>query len=146
MSDPKPNRLLSSRAYKKARALVDSTVRSPEKLLALVADAQSRAANHRTGKLSSLMDSIAASFRLLKAYATGHYRQISFESLALLVASIIYFVMPIDVLPDFIIAYGFIDDAALLAWTFRAIADDITAFIDWEAEQKRFGENMSPCG
>lgn len=134
MPADKPNRLLNSWAYKKASALVKSTLQSPEKLLDLVANAQSKAGKNRGGELAGVFDSITASFRLLKAYAVGEYRQISFESIALIVASIIYFVMPFDVLPDFIIGLGFVDDAALLAWTFKAVAEDLSAFVKWEAD------------
>jgi uncharacterized membrane protein YkvA (DUF1232 family) len=135
MSEIKPNRILNSWAYKKARALVKSTMQSPERMLDLVANAQSKAGQNRGGKLAGVFDSISASFRLLKAYAGGEYRQISLESMALIVASIIYFVMPFDAVPDFIVALGLLDDAALLAWTFRSVADDIEAFIGWEKDQ-----------
>lgn len=136
MPEEKPNRLLNSRAYRKARELVKKTIQSPEKLVALVSSAQAKAASSRSGKLAEILDSIGAVFRLLGAYARGDYRDISFESLALVVASIIYFVMPIDVLPDFILGLGLVDDAALLAYTFRVVADDIKAFLDWEAAQQ----------
>lgn len=112
-----------------------STMQSPDRMLDLVANAQSKAGQNRGGKLAGVFDSISASFRLLKAYAAGEYRQISLESMALLVASIIYFVMPFDAVPDFIVALGLLDDAALLAWTFRSIAGDIEAFIGWEKDQ-----------
>ena len=133
MSADKPNRLLNSWAYKKASALVKSTLQSPERLLDLVANAQSKAGRNRGGELAGVFDSISAAFRLLKAYAVGEYRQISFESITLIVASIIYFVMPFDVLPDFILALGFVDDAALLAWTFKTVGKDLEAFVKWEA-------------
>jgi len=134
MTEQKPNRLLNSKAYQKARSLVQKTIQSPERLLQLVTSAQSKSERHRSGKLSAVFDSVSASFRLMKAYAKGEYRSISIESFALLVASIIYFVMPIDVMPDFIIALGLADDAALLAWTFRAISDDLANFIEWEKQ------------
>ncbi|NNC98703.1 MAG: DUF1232 domain-containing protein [Gammaproteobacteria bacterium] len=132
--------LLQSRAYRKARSLVDATVGNPERLLALVANAQTKTTRDLSGRLSAVLDSTAAAFRLLKAYARGEYRQISFESLALIVASIIYFVMPLDVFPDFIVALGLTDDAALLAWTFRTVAGDIEKFLAWEAA----GEHPAP--
>ncbi|MFT5608342.1 MAG: uncharacterized membrane protein YkvA (DUF1232 family) [Parvicella sp.] len=135
MPEIKPNRTLNSWAYKKARALVKSTMQSPERMLDLVANAQSKAGQNRGGRLAGVFDSISASFRLLKAYSAGDYRQISLESMALIVASIIYFVMPFDAVPDFIVALGLLDDAALLAWTFRSVADDIEAFIGWEKDQ-----------
>ena len=55
--------------------------------------------------------------------------------MALIVASIIYFVMPFDAVPDFIVGLGLLDDVALLAWTFRSVAQDIEAFIGWEKDQ-----------
>lgn len=113
---------------------MSNTINSPELLRNLVANAQSKADRNQDGKLTEIFSSISAAFRLLKAYASGQYRQISFESLALIVSSMIYFVMPIDVIPDFILALGFVDDAALLAWTFRAVAQDIENFTRWENE------------
>jgi len=145
MSNLKISRWLQSRAYKKARALVGGVISSPNKLLKLVAAAQAKAQNSKNrtvkddgyaGKFSDLMNSSAAALRLLKAYAAGHYRDISIESLGLIVASVIYFVMPIDALPDFILALGLSDDAALLAWTLRSVGDDIERFIQWESNQK----------
>ncbi len=52
--------------------------------------------------------------------------------MTLIIASIIYFVTPIDLIPDFIIGLGFIDDAAILTWTFNAIRNDINSFVEWE--------------
>jgi uncharacterized membrane protein YkvA (DUF1232 family) len=135
MPEIKPNRILNSWAYKKARSLVSSTLQSPERLLDLVANAQPKAGQDRGGRLAGVFDSITASFRLITAYAAGEYRQISLESMALIVASIIYFVMPFDAVPDFILGLGLLDDAALLAWTFRSVAQDIEAFIGWEKDQ-----------
>lgn len=123
----------NSRAYRKARELMTATIESPKQLLKLVASAQAKVGNGKnSGRLSNVMESTKAAIRLVKAYAVGEYRDVSFESLALIVSSIIYLVMPIDLIPDFILALGFADDAALLAWTFRAVAEDIERFIQWE--------------
>jgi uncharacterized membrane protein YkvA (DUF1232 family) len=134
MAEEKPSWLENSRAYQKARKLVQTTLNSPELLRDLIANAQSKVSRDRNGKLSEMFDSVTAAFRLLKAYSAGEYRQISFESLALIVSSMIYFVMPIDAIPDFILAFGFVDDAALLAWTFRSVSQDIENFILWEKQ------------
>ena len=125
----------NSRAYKKAHALVAATIKSPKQLLKLVSNAQTKISKGKnSGRLAAVMESTSAAIRLVKAYALGEYRKVSFESLALIVSSIIYLVMPIDVIPDFIIALGFTDDAALLAWTFSSVAQDIERFIEWEKQ------------
>ena len=41
---------------------------------------------------------------------------------ALLFAALAYFVMPVDVIPDFVPALGFTDDAAVIAATLQLIA------------------------
>ena len=53
----------------------------------------------------------------------------------MIVASLIYFVSPIDLIPDFILGFGLIDDATVLAWTIKACASDLAAFIAWEKTQ-----------
>lgn len=136
MSNSKLNWLLSSRAYIKAKALVGSTLNSPQKLLELVASAQIKTTKNLGDSLNAIMEPVNTVIRLLKAYASGEYRDISLESLTLIAASIIYFVMPVDVIPDFIIALGYTDDAALLAWTLRSVSQDLERFIAWENKQK----------
>jgi len=141
MSDlnKKPNWLFSSRAYLKAIGLVKQTLSNPMQLRKLLTKATNKA--EKTGKIASLSASISTAARLIKHYASGDYRNISFESLALIVASIIYFVMPIDVLPDFIVGLGFVDDASLLAWTFSSLKDDMQRFIEWENKQIKENDN-----
>ncbi len=46
---------------------------------------------------------------------------------ATLLGALGYFIMPIDVIPDFIFGLGYTDDAAVLALAIRAVASHITA-------------------
>jgi len=132
MKNDKLASLLNSRAYLKASGLVKGILSSPERALKLIAKAESKLFKNKSTRLMDMWDSMMASFRLIKCYANGDYRDISFESLALIVASIVYFVMPFDAVPDFILAMGFADDAMLIGWTLRAVADDLARFIAWE--------------
>jgi uncharacterized membrane protein YkvA (DUF1232 family) len=40
--------------------------------------------------------------------------------------------MPVDLIPDFLLGFGFIDDAALIGWILGSVKSDIERFIDWE--------------
>jgi len=46
---------------------------------------------------------------------------------AILLAALAYFVMPFDLIPDFIAGLGFTDDAAVLALAIRTVSFHITA-------------------
>lgn len=98
--------------------------------------AQKKATTLAETKLADIVQPIKSSYRLIRAYANGSYREISLENFGLIVAAIIYFVMPIDALPDFIAGLGFIDDAAILVWTFDKAAEELANFVNWEASQK----------
>lgn len=77
---------------------------------------------------------MTACFRLIRAYAKGTYRDIPWYSIVMIVASVIYFVMPIDLIPDFLVGFGLLDDAALLGWAVKTFSSDIDHFLEWESK------------
>ena len=124
-------RSIGSRSYGKSRAKAADYIRNKDKLSGLI-DRASLKATGKQGKLKDVWGSLLAFFRLVRAYLNGSYRQVAPRSLLMIVAALVYFVSPIDLIPDFILGLGFIDDAAVLAWTIKACASDLAAFIAWE--------------
>ncbi len=96
--------------------------------------AKARRVEHKR-RLRGVLDGLRTLLRLLRAWATRRYRAIPWRALIAALAGVIYFVNPIDLVPDFIPLVGFIDDAAVLAFVLRSIASDLRAFTDWEATQ-----------
>lgn len=120
-------------AFAKARSKADEYAGDPGKLSSLL-DKASKKAEAKKGPLSEVRDSLMACLRLLRACAQKRY-SLPWQSLSLIVAAVVYFVMPVDLIPDFILSLGFADDAALLAWTFRQVKSDLEDFRRWELEQ-----------
>ena len=83
-----------------------------------------------TGK--ALKEKVSATQRMVQAYMRGDYRVIPWKSIMLLVAGILYFVMPFDLVPDFIPLAGYLDDLSIMLWIFQAIKTDIEDFETWE--------------
>ena len=123
-----------SKSYGRSRSKAADYLKDRDKLSGLL-DQATLKANGKKGRLKDVWMSLMSFFRLIRAYTNGTYRQISWPSLVMIVASIIYFVSPIDLIPDFILGLGFIDDATLLAWTIKTCASDIAAFMEWERKQ-----------
>ena len=73
--------------------------------------------------------------RMVKAYATGKYRDVSWRSMLLVLAMIIYFINPFDLIPDLVPLAGFTDDFAILVWVYNSVAGEVDKFLDWEASQ-----------
>ena len=54
----------------------------------------------------------------------------------LIIGSLGYFILPTDLLPDFLIGLGYPDDLGVLAWAVWRVLQNITPEIKAEAEQK----------
>lgn len=70
--------------------------------------------------------------RMIRAHISGEYRAFSIQSIVLLVFALIYFITPMDLLPDFIPAIGFTDDISIVLFVLKSIRDDVSAFELWE--------------
>lgn len=131
-AESKVKKTQESASYKKAKNKAEEYANDPDQLNELL-DKASNKANGKKGRLDAVWTQLMACFRLIRAYAKGNYRDIPWSSLVMLVASVIYFVMPVDLIPDFIVGLGLLDDAALLSWTVNALRLEIDAFLEWES-------------
>lgn len=78
-----------------------------------------RKARHTLGKVPFTEDAVAAFYCATDSATPLSIRATLFGALA-------YFVMPFDVIPDFIVGLGFTDDAAILIAAFTAAKMHIT--------------------
>jgi uncharacterized membrane protein YkvA (DUF1232 family) len=81
---------------------------------------------------SAAKDQINILVRMVRAYAKGEYRAIPGKTLLRMVAVLVYFVSPIDFIPDVLPVLGLTDDIALILWLVSSISGDIDQFTEWE--------------
>jgi uncharacterized membrane protein YkvA (DUF1232 family) len=132
---PDPEKISEAVARSKTRA--EDYLKDPEKSKRLLDDAIKKAKNKEkfNGPLVDLWVNLKAVLRLLQAYFSKQYTAIPWGSIVLIVGAVIYFVSPIDLMPDWIPVAGFIDDAAVLMFVIGQIRADLNRFLEWEAEK-----------
>ena len=86
-------------------------------------------------RLGKLKDDLRLLQALCLAYWRGEYRAISPKALVAVVAGLMYFLSPIDAIPDFLPLFGMFDDIAVLAWLMKTLADELNAFRAWRNRQ-----------
>ena len=91
-----------------------------------------RQTNWRSVNAASAKEKFFVLGRLLKAYALGHYREIPWKTLLLIVAAVIYFINPLDLVPDLVPLTGLTDDFAVLLWVYNSVSNEIDKFLTWE--------------
>lgn len=122
----------SSKFFKRATDRARRISADPEKLRE-IAEKATHSSALRSGPFAAVMDDFRALIRLVVAYARGHYRQIPADRLVVVVAGLIYVVSPVDVIPDVVPGFGFLDDASVIAWVIKGVRDELDAFREWEA-------------
>ncbi len=125
-------RVLRSIFFKRATNQAGQYARNSSSLVELLRKVLSKSNALSSDTFKNFKERLMVLGRLLKAYVSGEYRVIPWQSLIKIIAGLIYFVSPIDLIPDLIPVLGFSDDVALILWIFRSIQDDINDFLAWE--------------
>lgn len=72
---------------------------------------------------------------LVKDYVSGAYREIPYGSIVASVAAVLYFLSPIDFIPDFIPGVGLIDDVFVIGFVLKKIHGDLKEYQKWKLYQ-----------
>jgi uncharacterized membrane protein YkvA (DUF1232 family) len=93
---------------------------------------QIEATFQKQGALSKFVGDLKLLFALIRDYTNGKYKEIPWWSIAAIGAALLYVMNPIDLLPDFIPAIGFIDDAMVVGTCLSMIRKDLKKYIAWK--------------
>ncbi|MCD6595094.1 DUF1232 domain-containing protein [bacterium] len=74
-------------------------------------------------------------FKMLSAYFRGQYPKTPYMTIAGTIVAILYVLIPLDILPDFIIGLGWLDDAAIVAIVLNLVHSDIYNFKSWLSQK-----------
>ena len=78
-------------------------------------------------------------FRMVNMWRKGEYPVKSMD-LILPLIGLLYVLSPIDIIPDFIIVAGVLDDIAVLSLAIPKLIREVDKFLLWEAEKKHSTE------
>ncbi|AGX03569.1 MULTISPECIES: YkvA family protein [Bacillaceae] len=120
--------------YKKYESRAAKYLNDPGKTSGLLSKA-SKKADSRKNSLSEVWDKLQLLFELIKAYSKGQYRDISAKTAVTVIAGILYFVSPLDLVPDFLAGIGILDDAAIIGFIIKQIANELERFKLWRETQ-----------
>ena len=121
------------RGFAQAESQAESAARDKNKTKQLLHDALNKAYRNRA-QLKSVWEDLMAVCRMLKAWSKGDYQSVPWKTIVLSLATIIYFLNPFDVAPDFIPGIGYLDDAVVLGFVVNSIKKELDKFLLWESE------------
>ena len=131
---PTSNDVAGSVLFKKFLQTAEGYIRQPTRLKKLLTDAYTKASQKNdVGTLAhEAWETLQTMFRLIKASMAGESTGVPGTTVAAAVAVLIYFLSPIDLIPDFIPVLGLLDDVALVAWFSTTLKGEMDKFHEWE--------------
>ena len=97
-------------------------------MLSLVTDVEGKLSTQKfKDQFKAFWTDLKLMLAMLKDTATGKYKPQSKRNILLIILGLLYFLSPIDLIPDILIG-GFIDDAALLAWIANKVSSELSHY------------------
>lgn len=76
---------------------------------------------------------LSSEIGLVTDYVKGNYKDVPWNVIAAVTGAVIYFVSPVDVIPDVIPVVGYIDDALVVKLALEIARPDLEAYARWKA-------------
>ena len=114
-------------------SLAGSYIRDPQKRSYMLAAVKDYAKTQKH-LIHHFKDDLQTLICLLRDWSKGKYTDVPSHTILLVVAALLYFLSPIDTIPDFFGAIGFTDDAAVVLFVLNAIKNEISHYRDWRSE------------
>jgi len=120
------------KGFRAAQTRAQSYTQDKTKARRLVENAISKAYRNRE-HLKGVWDNLMSLCRMIRAWSKGEYKTLPWKTIVMALAAMLYFLDPLDLVPDFIPGVGYIDDALVLGFVIRSIQADLARFMEWES-------------
>ncbi|MBR4634372.1 DUF1232 domain-containing protein [bacterium] len=88
-------------------------------------------------KLVEYWEDVKLYFRMLRDIVTRKYRKIPFGTIAVIVCTLLYILNPQDIIPDYIVGIGYIDDAFILSMSLLFTKMDVQKYKDFKVKEEK---------
>ena len=89
----------------------------------------------KIGLAARLIQNLKLLLPLIRDYWKGTYRDVSIKSIVIFLVGLVYIISPIDLIPDYIIGLGQIDDVAILGLSLYFLEKDLLKYKAWKDSQ-----------
>lgn len=85
--------------------------------------------------VGNLLADIPLLVSLVKSYVEGEYKEIPYNTIVAVVATLLYVISPLDLIPDIIPGVGFADDAVAVAFCVKMLHVDLEKYKAWRDQR-----------
>lgn len=120
------------RRYEQSKSKAEKIIKSKEDVNKILKEAMSKADRLDDGPIKEFISDLFLLIGLVKDWIIKEYREIPIGSVVSILGAIIYFVSPIDAIPDFIPFIGYVDDAFVISLILKQVHKDLQKYKIWK--------------
>lgn len=120
--------------FKKSQRSASAILNDKSKASVTVENALGKAVSNRSD-LEGVWDKMVLLLAVSKDFINGNYTAIPKRSIIAILGGLVYFLSPIDVVPDFVPVLGFIDDIFVLNLVYKQVLKDLEEYKIWKDGQ-----------
>ncbi|MCA0989187.1 YkvA family protein [Guptibacillus algicola] len=130
------NRMVKS-VFKKMTQKAVSVVKDKDQLKEVSLESLKKGALYKGKKgMSDMWVDVKTFSRLVQEVRKGAYTDISRKAVIMIVGGLLYFISPLDAVPDFLAGVGLLDDVAVIGFVARQLKQELEKFREWETGVK----------
>lgn len=76
-------------------------------------------------------------YEMVQQYSKGNYKSVPWRSIAAITFTLLYIVNPLDIVPDVIPFFGFVDDISVFMALSKLVEKDIDLYTEWRSSHFR---------
>ena len=85
----------------------------------------------------SILAMVPTMVSLIRNYVKKEYTDIPIGTIIAIISALIYFISPVDLIPDVLPGVGYVDDAAVVAACIKLIASDLNEYKKWRENNNK---------
>ena len=115
---------------------VDKLVEQKDKALEMISGVKDKLAKVSDNTyVKKMTEPLSVFIRMVKAHFNGSHK-LSNTTLGLILLALVYFISPLDIIPDFLGLFGFADDVSVIMAVYVKLKDEVEQFLEWERTQE----------
>lgn len=93
---------------------------------------ESMATTNKMDLFKKISRELGLALGLVMDYSKGNYRDIKKKDIILIVAGFLYLLNPADIVPDFVLFFGFFDDLSVLTYIVKKLDKELEKYDIWK--------------
>ena len=122
----------------------ETLLKQPNRLLSKLNDARQKLSRVDSGQLQGVRSQLTLLIEFSQDLLSGNYQAMAVKTPVMVVAAILYFLLPLDSIPDFILGLGYLDDVTIITFVYHQLSDELEKYRAWRAEQIPKTDDTNP--